>query len=269
MIAQLVTRHHQAHYLRPVLVGPVAAPPPPLSSREPSRPWPPSTRFMAFPAAWEKLHLTHLPRPWRGVGLGAIPHPLPLCAPRLARLLLLLLLLLAVLGSEVDANAELLAVLGYGCSDSAFSFSAGAVAACCISISSQFGNRSGTTLRKKAQEIPGVKYPVGNTRCILIDSIQMSSIYSKNTPGIPNGVFNPGYFLSFLRSGVTPLGSSCVSSPSSSPPPRASTVLIVTTWPCWRWPVPEHADPRPSTGSPDCPSVWHGTATGTMPSAAA
>jgi hypothetical protein len=28
----------------------------------------------------------------------------------------------------------------------------------------------------------------------------MSSIYSKNTPGIPNGVFNPGYFLSFLRS---------------------------------------------------------------------
>ena len=100
---------------------------------------------MAFPAAWEELHhllllhLAHLPRPWRGVGLGAIPHPLPLCAPRLARLLLLL----AVLGSEVDANAELLAVLGYGCSDSAFS--AGAVAACCISISSQFGNRSGTS----------------------------------------------------------------------------------------------------------------------------
>jgi len=75
------------------------------------------------------------------VGLGAIPHPLPLCAPRLARLLLLL----AVLGSEVDANAELLAVLGFGCSDSAFSFSAGAVDACCISISSQFGNRSGTS----------------------------------------------------------------------------------------------------------------------------
>ena len=23
---------------------------------------------------------------------------------------------------------------------------------------------------------------------------------SENTPGIPNGVFNPGYFLSFLRS---------------------------------------------------------------------
>ena len=100
---------------------------------------------MAFPAAWEELHhllhLAHLPRPWRGVGLGAIPHPLPLCAPRLARLLLLL----AVLGSEVDAKAELLAVLGFGCSDSAFSFSAGAVDACCISISSQFGNRSGTS----------------------------------------------------------------------------------------------------------------------------
>jgi hypothetical protein len=42
---------------------------------------------------------------------------------------------------------------------------------------------------QKAQEIPGVKYPVGNTRCIFIDSIQMSSIYSKNTPGNPNGVF--------------------------------------------------------------------------------
>jgi hypothetical protein len=57
---------------------------------------------------------------------------------------------------------------------------------------------------QKAEEIPGVKYTTWNTRCIFIDSIQMSSIYSKNTPGIHNGVFPVVYFFSFLRSVAGP-----------------------------------------------------------------
>jgi hypothetical protein len=55
---------------------------------------------------------------------------------------------------------------------------------------------------QKAQEIPGVKYPVGNTRCILINSIQMSGQVVYLTPGIPNGVFQMVYLLSFVRSVV-------------------------------------------------------------------
>jgi hypothetical protein len=73
---------------------------------------------------------------------------------------------------------------------------------------------------QKAEEIPGVKYTTWNTRCIFIDSIQMSSIYSKNTPGIHNGVFPVVYFFSFLRSATQRSGLEHILSSISSQPPQ-------------------------------------------------
>jgi hypothetical protein len=125
------------------------------------------------------------------------------------------------------------------------------------------GNGRVVHTAQKAEEIPGVKYTTWNTRCIFIDSIQMSSIYSKNTPGIHNGVFPVVYFFSFLRSATQrsglehilssissqppqdgrwapfvpasyknmALGEAQLTAPSSAPPSLASVVLSARPWP--------------------------------------